>query len=30
VLTKARELLTLARHEGYRREELVRLIETLP
>jgi GntR family transcriptional regulator len=30
VLTKAQELLTLARHEGYRREELVRLIETLP
>ena len=30
VLTKAQELLALARHEGYRREELVRLIETLP
>ncbi len=30
VLTKARELLQVARHEGYRREELVRLIESLP
>jgi GntR family transcriptional regulator len=30
VLTKAQELLQVARHEGYRRDELVRLIETLP
>jgi GntR family transcriptional regulator len=30
VLAKARELVTLARHNGYRRDELVRMIETLP
>ena len=30
VLAKAKELLKVARSEGYRREELVRLIESLP
>jgi hypothetical protein len=30
VLIKSQELLKIARHEGYRREELVRLIEDLP
>jgi GntR family transcriptional regulator len=30
VLTKAQELLQVARREGYRRDELIRLIETLP
>jgi GntR family transcriptional regulator len=30
VLTRARELVQFARREGYRREELVRLIESLP
>jgi len=30
VLTKAQELVALARHEGYRRDELVHIIETLP
>jgi GntR family transcriptional regulator len=30
VLTKARELVQFARREGYRRDELVRLIESLP
>ena len=29
VLTKAKELVQLARHEGYRRDELIRLIEHL-
>jgi GntR family transcriptional regulator len=29
VLSKARELLVLARHHGYRREELLAIIETL-
>jgi GntR family transcriptional regulator len=29
VLSKARELLALARHHGYRREELVEMIERL-
>ena len=30
VLAKAHELMQLARHEGYRREELVQLIASLP
>jgi GntR family transcriptional regulator len=30
VLEKARELLVLARRHGYHREELVRILETLP
>ena len=30
VLTKAQELLVVARHEGYRRDELLKLIESLP
>jgi GntR family transcriptional regulator len=30
VRTKVRELLDIAQHEGYRREELVRLIESMP
>ncbi len=30
VLEKARELVTLARSHGYRRDELMRMIETLP
>ena len=30
VLLKARELVELARRNGYRREELVRMIESLP
>jgi len=30
LLTKAQELVQLARREGYRREELVKLIESLP
>src|SRR6266566_10113939 len=30
VLAKARELLALARHHGYRREELIKIIESLP
>jgi GntR family transcriptional regulator len=30
MLIKAQELLAFARHEGYRRDELVRLIESLP
>jgi GntR family transcriptional regulator len=30
VLAQARELLDLARHHGYRRDELVHLIESLP
>jgi GntR family transcriptional regulator len=30
VLTRAKELVQLARREGYRRDELVRLIESLP
>jgi GntR family transcriptional regulator len=30
VLAKARELLALARHHGYRREELIHIIESLP
>ena len=30
VLTKAQELVQFARREGYRREELLRLIESLP
>jgi GntR family transcriptional regulator len=30
VLAKARELVQFARREGYQREELVRLIESLP
>ena len=30
VLAKARELLALARHHGYRREELIQIIESLP
>jgi GntR family transcriptional regulator len=30
VVTKAQELLQVARHEGFRRDELVRLIESLP
>lgn len=30
VLDKARELIALARDHGYRREELVRIIESLP
>jgi GntR family transcriptional regulator len=30
VLAKARELVDLARRQGYRREELVRIIESLP
>jgi GntR family transcriptional regulator len=30
VLTKAKELLQFARHHGYRRDELVELIEGLP
>lgn len=30
VLTKAQELVRFARREGYRREELIRLIESLP
>jgi GntR family transcriptional regulator len=29
VLAKARELLTLARHNGYRRDELIEMIERL-
>jgi GntR family transcriptional regulator len=29
VLSKARELLALARHHGYRREELIQIIERL-
>src|SRR5215472_16529918 len=30
VLTRARELLRLARQHGYRREELIQIIESLP
>lgn len=30
VLTKAQELLQIARREGYRRDELMKLIESLP
>jgi GntR family transcriptional regulator len=30
LLTGARELLALARQSGYRRDELIRIIETLP
>lgn len=30
LLTKARELVQLARLEGFRRDELIRLIETIP
>ena len=30
VRSKAQELLTIARREGYRREELIQLIESLP
>ena len=30
VLTRAQELVQFARHEGYRRDELVKLIESLP
>jgi GntR family transcriptional regulator len=30
VLTKAQELLQVARREGYRRDELIKLIESLP
>jgi GntR family transcriptional regulator len=30
VLNKARELIVLARSHGYRRDELLRIIETLP
>lgn len=30
VLERARELVELARHHGYRREDLLELIETLP
>src|SRR5689334_24077703 len=30
VVVQARELLDLARHHGYRRDELVQLIESLP
>jgi len=30
VLTAARELIDVARRHGYRREELLRMIETLP
>jgi len=30
VLSAARELIALARRNGYRREELLRMIETLP
>jgi GntR family transcriptional regulator len=30
VLTQARDLLALAREHGYRRDELIRIIETLP
>jgi hypothetical protein len=30
VLSRARDLLDFARHHGYSREELIRLIEGLP
>ena len=30
VLEKAQELIALARHNGYRRDELMRIIESLP
>jgi hypothetical protein len=30
VLAKARELVRLARQHGYRREELIQIIESLP
>lgn len=30
VLTQARELLSLARHHGYRQDELIEMIRTMP